>query len=355
MKVIILMSRLSDYMLNCFRVWQRKSGVEVHVVRRMVDAGAAPFVFSDGNKEIEFYERERLNGQRIKQLVQTIAPQLVICFGWADQDYLAAVHSRPPQTKAVITMDNQWLGTLRQTLGIVWGRLTLQSLFDFIWVPGSRQRRFARMLGFSEDRIYEGFYVANDANFSAICGTGASTPVKRLVFVGRYMESKGLRELWKGFMAYHDNVDSKLDLLCIGAGPLEAERPDHPRIRHLGFVQPNAFATVLKGGGVFILPSRFEPWGVVVHEFAIAGFPLVLSRQVGAGDRFLGRDNGLLLESVTPEAISKAVATIDAMDEPTLAGMSRASAAKGATLKVDDWRAQADAFLASGGLVESGP
>ena len=38
-------------------------------------------------------------------------------------------------------------------------------MFDFIWVPGSRQKRFARLLGFAERQIKDGYYVANRDNF----------------------------------------------------------------------------------------------------------------------------------------------------------------------------------------------
>jgi glycosyltransferase involved in cell wall biosynthesis len=52
-------------------------------------------------------------------------------------------------------------------------------------------------------------------------------------------------------------------------------------------VQPKDLATYTSQTGVFILPSRFEPWGVVVHEFAASGFPLLLSDAVGAKESFL--------------------------------------------------------------------
>ena len=35
------------------------------------------------------------------------------------------------------------------------------------------------------------------------------------------------------------------------------------------------------------MPSKFEPWGVVVHEFAAAGLPLLLTYSVGAASTFL--------------------------------------------------------------------
>jgi glycosyltransferase involved in cell wall biosynthesis len=49
---------------------------------------------------------------------------------------------------------------------------------------------------------------------------------------------------------------------------------------------------------VFVLPSRFEPWAVVVQEMAAAGFPLVLSSAVGAGEKFLrGGENGFMFKA----------------------------------------------------------
>jgi glycosyltransferase involved in cell wall biosynthesis len=35
------------------------------------------------------------------------------------------------------------------------------------------------------------------------------------------------------------------------------------------------------------MPSKKEPWGVVLHEMAIAGLPLLASENVGAASAFL--------------------------------------------------------------------
>lgn len=344
-RALILMTRLSDYMLNCLTHWQRKTGVELHVVRRKVDS-SAPFRFGMPEGGLMFHQREDLDEAGLRALSRELDPQLILCFGWMDEAYLSVVRDRAAACTAVMTMDNQWLGTPRQWLGLAWARLRLRPLFDQIWVPGPRQRRFARRLGFPEERIHEGLYVANAANFDPIWQTlGGGAPGKRLVFAGRYAPEKGLDLLWQAFEAHHANHESDLELWCIGAGPLEAVKPEHPRIRHLGFVQPAEFRDRLAGGGIFVLPSTFEPWGLVVQEFALAGFPLVLSPSVGAADRFLGADNGLLLLGVTSEALVAAIARIDALGEAELAAMSWASRARAEGLTVDGWVAQATAFL----------
>ena len=47
------------------------------------------------------------------------------------------------------------------------------------------------------------------------------------------------------------------------------------------FIQPENLEKV-KNAGCFVLPSLKDNWGVVVHEFAAAGLPLIISDGVGA-------------------------------------------------------------------------
>ena len=43
------------------------------------------------------------------------------------------------------------------------------------------------------------------------------------------------------------------------------------------------------------MPSKKEPWGVVLQEMAIAGLPLLTSQHVGAATMFLEEhENGLV-------------------------------------------------------------
>lgn len=344
-RALVLMSRLSDYMLHCMQAWHEATGVDIHIVRRDVD-GAAPFQFDTVATGLSLYRREDLDRSGLKDLARRLDPSLILCFGWADRDYLAMVRARPARCTAVMTMDNQWLGTARQYAGLLWSRIALSTLFDHVWVPGSRQQQFARKLGFAEERTHKGLYVANDQNFDPIWqDLDGEPPARRLIFVGRYSPEKGLQALWDAFCDYCAQSGSKLELWCVGTGPLDAHKPDHPQIRHLGFVQPRDFAERLKGGGVFVLPSHFEPWGLVVQEFALAGCPLIISRHVGAVEAFLGDDNGFLLATVDRNHLIDAMAQIDAASDSQLCSMARASRLRAQQLTVAHWTDQAQAFL----------
>ena len=52
-------------------------------------------------------------------------------------------------------------------------------------------------------------------------------------------------------------------------------------------MSPNELAENIKEAGIFCLPSYKEAWGVVIHEYAAAGLPLITSDRCGASTAFL--------------------------------------------------------------------
>ena len=78
--------------------------------------------------------------------------------------------------------------------------------------------------------------------------------------------------------------------------------------------------------GVFVLPSLFEPWGVVVQEFAAAGFPMVLSDKIGASEEFLQiGHNGYDFDSSSELDLTKALALIIQLEESVLIKFAKES------------------------------
>jgi glycosyltransferase involved in cell wall biosynthesis len=58
---------------------------------------------------------------------------------------------------------------------------------------------------------------------------------------------------------------------------LSADRP----ITLLGWQSYNDLPDIYRQASLFVLPSTFEPWGLVVNEAMAAGLPVVLSNDVG--------------------------------------------------------------------------
>ena len=94
---------------------------------------------------------------------------------------------------------------------------------------------------------------------------------------------KDLAEAWRSLGTERKDWE----IVFIGDGPLKPILLKLEQAKTLSFMQPKELASEIEQAGCLILPSRTEPWGVVVHEFASAGLPLILSDKVGAGASFL--------------------------------------------------------------------
>lgn len=78
-------------------------------------------------------------------------------------------------------------------------------------------------------------------------------------------------------------------LLLAGDGPLRPEletlasQVAPGMVKFLGFRNQTELPALYDLCDVFVLPSRFEPWGLVVNEVMNAGRPVIVSDQVGCG------------------------------------------------------------------------
>ncbi|MFD2543285.1 glycosyltransferase family 4 protein [Lacinutrix gracilariae] len=332
-RVVILFSRLSDYMLNMFELWCSQENVSLTVLKKSPDKKEAPFEFNLSHKNIDFFDEDKLDRQEILDLVNLINPDIIICSGWSNSKYNAVISKHYANTKCILTMDNQWHGTLKQYLGTLYSRLFIVSRFDKIWVPGKPQKKFALKLGFKEKDIMEGWYVANESKFK-------STRKKirhEFIYAGRYVDYKGVNEMWEAFIKLQENEPNDWVLTCIGTGPLFEKRKKHPQIKHLGFLQPIDLQRYTEKGGVFVLPSHFEPWGVVVHEFALSGYPLIISESVGAASQFVSRNNGIIFKTKNEEDLYGAMKKIVNKTDEQLLEMGAFSQTLAGTISSNNW------------------
>jgi glycosyltransferase involved in cell wall biosynthesis len=64
----------------------------------------------------------------------------------------------------------------------------------------------------------------------------------------------------------------------------------------------------MRAAGCLVLPSRFEPWGVVVHEATIAGLPVITTEACGAARRLVfDGHNGRVIAAGDDEALADAL------------------------------------------------
>jgi glycosyltransferase involved in cell wall biosynthesis len=133
-----------------------------------------------------------------------------------------------------------------------------------------------------------------------------------------------------------DEQPNDWELWCLGTGDLKPV--EHPKIKHFGFVQPLELNQFIKESGVFVLPSRFEPWGVVVHEFAAAGFPLLLSDAVGAKEQFLKiGQNGFSFKENSVSQLKSALTKYIQLSNQDLVKMAQVSNELSKSITPETW------------------
>ena len=141
---------------------------------------------------------------------------------------------------------------------------------------------------------------------------GLRDEARLIVFVGRLIEAKGLRELLRAFEALAAS-DPRVELALIGDGVMRAElaalaqaSPAAARIHMPGALAPAQVATWLGASDLATLPSWSEGYPNVVVEALACARPVVASN-VGGLPEIVTRANGILVPPRDSDALAGAL------------------------------------------------
>jgi glycosyltransferase involved in cell wall biosynthesis len=281
MKVAVLWTRLSGYLNACLRELASRPGVELLVAHRTAGS-AAPFdegQFSWMPTRIEYVGRP--DRDALLTQAEAFAPDVLLVSSWGISAYRHVLRHLRPRPLRVLCMDNQWRGTLKQHLGVIASPWYVRRLYDVAFLPGERQACFARRLGFSDDWIWHGLYCPDATALVPEAGEPLSPLPRAFGYLGRLSSEKGIQDLLQAYEMYRASSAAPWDLRIAGAGPLRPEVDRHQGVIQSGFVQPVELGAWMKTIGCQVLPSRFEPWGVVLSEGAAAGLPIIATNACG--------------------------------------------------------------------------
>jgi glycosyltransferase involved in cell wall biosynthesis len=243
--------------------------------------------------------RSTVDKSDLKRLVDRFEPDILFISGWMDKVYLKIARiSKKNGITVVAGLDTPWKHSLKQFISSIFLKMYWSNHFDYFWVPGGGQYHYAVQLGF-QGRILKNLYSADVNLFQQAWETGKKHNYPRkLLFIGRLEPHKGIMDLINTFLSITSQQRSGWELVIVGNGPLENEIKSVSEVKLIGFLDPNSLKKEMSKAGAFCLPSHWEPWGVVIHEAAAAGLPLLLSDQCGAAETFLEEGlNGFLFKA----------------------------------------------------------
>lgn len=155
-------------------------------------------------------------------------------------------------------------------------------------------------------------YYCDLSSFNSNLPHRPRTPVT-ILFCGQMIRRKGVDVL---LQAFEQVIQSGLEarLLLVGR---EAELPQmlatlapevQQHIEFAGFQAPDDLPQFFQRADLFVLPSRYDGWGVVVNQALGAGLPIICSDAVGAAyDLIEPGINGCLVPGGDAEVLTRAL------------------------------------------------
>lgn len=134
--------------------------------------------------------------------------------------------------------------------------------------------------------------------------------------IAAHKPQKGLDVLLLAFGRLADRFPD-VTLVLVGDGPLRVELKElvlrlglGERVRFLGVKSRPDTIALLHGCDIFVLPSRAEPFGLVVVEAMACAKPVVATRVGGIREIVRSGVDGLLVEPDNPNALVGAIASL---------------------------------------------
>jgi glycogen(starch) synthase len=161
-----------------------------------------------------------------------------------------------------------------------------------------------------------------------------------LLFFGRLEWEKGVQDLIAALPRIRRSHPGTR-LVVAGKGqhaPFLVEDARKARVRRsvdfVGHLSDTQLVAALAAADVVVLPSRYEPFGIVALEAAAAGAPLVASTAGGLGEVVTHGETGL---AFTPGDVDGLTASVRAVLDDPAAARRRAKAAKARLSSDFDW------------------
>lgn len=242
---------------------------------------------------------------RLLKLMARVRARRVLFSGWIAPEYNMYSFLSPVRHNAVICESsaidssmNGWKGLLKKAVirrmsAALPSGTPHRALFEHICYPGD-------------------IHVTGSVGIFNMEGRGAfphspSSPLQ-YIYVGRLAPEKNLELLIREF-------NSNGRPLSIAGEGLQKEHLRNiakDNIRFLGHIPNDQLPEIYEQHDVLILPSLYEPWGLVVEEALFRGLPVIASDKVGsASDMVAALKTGVVFSLSDPDGLRNAVHEVE--------------------------------------------
>jgi glycosyltransferase involved in cell wall biosynthesis len=238
----------------------------------------------------------------LSQAITEMKADVVWVHGWGNAYPLAALRAARRQNLPVLMRGETYLdclfgGRLRRAVHAMVLSTLFRSVSQFLAI-GTANREYYRCHGVPDVRIHLAPYVVDNAFFQQRCREASANREKKraelgidpsrpiVLFCAKLI---GVKDPATLIRAIGRCKEANPMLLLAGDGALRPELEKLAAevapglVKFLGFCNQTEIPAYYDLCDVFVLPSVFEPWGLVVNEVMNAGKPVIVSDKVGSG------------------------------------------------------------------------
>jgi glycosyltransferase involved in cell wall biosynthesis len=270
--------------------------------------------------------------------LKTGAQHIFLCGFENPAIFLAAIVLRLLGRRVIVMQDSKFDDKPRR-LAKECAKALMYSPYHAALVGSPRSKAYLRFLGLARRPIALGYDTVSMSRIARLAGGetapggGVAHAERHFTIIARFVAKKNLSMALRAYEVYcrrHSGTPRALHL-C-GSGELEAElreqtaRSGVGNVHFRGYLQEEAVACTLASSLALILPSREEPFGLVVNEALAVGIPVIVSDNCGARDLLVRRAvNGYVIEPDNIEGLARVMHLLDrdAEEWARLAGNSR--------------------------------
>lgn len=263
----------------------------------------------------------------------------VVCIpGYGRKEYILMLFLAKIMGKKVVMFAESWYGNNAVLNGLK--GMLLRFTCDGFIVSGVRAaQHFREKLGIRKQPIQIGYSVVDNNHFFQNIDQKSNPQPPILLCVARFSPEKNLHTLIQAFKK--SDISKRYTLKLVGGGPLQSSleqlAADCPNIQFSKWLSYNELPQLYGSATAFILPSSFEPWGLVVNEAMSAGLPLVLSEECGCRPDLLDPTNGFAFNAHDLQGLISVLNQLNTLTESQLQAMGRISQQKITTFSPTTW------------------
>lgn len=255
-------------------------------------------------------------------IVKSIKPDIINLHYIAENSLFCLAVRKFLKFKFVVNIHGEDIGwyLYRSTFARLLTKTTLRKADYVLSNSGYLLRRAEQICPAIENKSA---VVGNGINLGRFKTLGKYQNDKQYILsIGNFVFKKGFDVLVQAFDIIHRRC-LDVELLIAGDGlerhkcmKIASELGLDGSIKFLGKVEPFKIPILLNGCKMFVLPSRREPFGIVLLEAMMAGKPIVATRVGGVPEVVREDENAILVEPESPKALADGI--MELLESPDL-------------------------------------